>query len=347
MARAAARDARPASTRSVSTPSALDRVRRSSSSTARDARPVTESLSAFVERGRPRWDELGALVEGAHGRVGRLPAPSVRILGRRYREAVADLAWPAAGSPTTPSPPRSTSWSAGPGRWSTAPDRAGVGGPLRHHRLLAPGARTAGLFLLIAALALFGPTLAIGGWAHGHPTEATRVAQVSPISPLNLADNGPRDPDTDKVTATGTNTGLSAQIFTNNARVALVAFAGGLTGGVLTLVSLIFNGLLLGLVGGLSINGGYGSDMFRLILPHGVLELSLITASGAAGFRTGWAHAAPRAPAPASRPWPPRAGPASRSPSDRPPCSCPPASSKASSRPGASPSPTPPRSASP
>ncbi len=254
----------------------------------RDARRVPQPLSAFVEDRRARWDELRALVEQSRGRVARLPPAAIRLLGRRYREAVADLAL---ARRRFPHEAVTTSLDdlvrqARPLVYGTPTERGSVA------HFVTTGywrrVRERPVFLLIAAIALFGPTLAIGGWAHSHPTEARKVAQVSPLT-ANLADNGPRNPDTQKVTATGDNSGLSAQIFTNNARVALVAFAGALTGGVLTLVSLIFNGLLLGLVGGLSLNGGYGTAMFRLILPHGVLELSLITASGAAGFRTGWA----------------------------------------------------------
>lgn len=70
---------------------------------------------------------------------------------------------------------------------------------------------------------------------------------------------------------------------------ALIAYAGGLSGGVLSLLSLAFNGLVFGLVAGLAISGGYSNSLWRLIVPHGVLELSLITVAGAAGLRTGWA----------------------------------------------------------
>jgi uncharacterized membrane protein SpoIIM required for sporulation len=69
----------------------------------------------------------------------------------------------------------------------------------------------------------------------------------------------------------------------------LVAYAGGLTGGILTAFALVFNGLILGLVTGLVIEGGGGEALWRLVAPHGVLELSLIVVAGAAGLRTGWA----------------------------------------------------------
>ncbi|MEO6987645.1 MAG: stage II sporulation protein M, partial [Aquihabitans sp.] len=118
--------------------------------------------------------------------------------------------------------------------------------------------------------------------------EATRVAQVSELS-AGIGKGEMRDPDTDKITAPIEAAAFSSQIFTNNVRVSFVAFAGGLTGGVVTLISLLFNGAILGLVGGLATQGGNGESLWRLVAPHGFLELSLITVAGAAGFRLGWA----------------------------------------------------------
>src|SRR5690606_10406704 len=120
---------------------------------------------------------------------------------------------------------------------------------------------------------LLGPMLAVGFWSHGRPEQAAKVAQISDLS-AGIADGDTRDPDTDTITAIGSNAGFSAAIFTNNARVALAAYAGGLTGGVLTMVSLVFNGLVIGLVGGLATEAGNGESLWRLVAPHGVLELS-------------------------------------------------------------------------
>jgi uncharacterized membrane protein SpoIIM required for sporulation len=143
-------------------------------------------------------------------------------------------------------------------------------------------------FLLISALALFGPLLAVGFWSHANPARAAQVAQVSELS-AGIGDGEMRDPDTETVTDVGMNAGFSASIFTNNVRVSLAAYAFGLTGGALTIVALVFNGLVIGVVGGLATEAGNGEALWRLIAPHGVLELSLIVVAGAAGLRTGWA----------------------------------------------------------
>ena len=66
------------------------------------------------------------------------------------------------------------------------------------------------------------------------------------------------------------------------------AFAGGLLLGLGTLYVLLQNGVLLGVVGGLAIGSGNGHSFFELVTAHGVLELSCIIVSGAAGLRLGW-----------------------------------------------------------
>jgi len=249
---------------------------------------VPEPLPHFVERRQGAWDDLGRLVDAAQGRVGRLDSTSVRRLGRRYREAAADLAqarrrFP--GDPVTVGLDRLVA-DARPLVYGSVTDRQSLldFATTGYWRRVREGP----VFLLVAAIALWAPILAIGVWSHANPAEARQVAQISPLS-AGLGESTPRDPDTEKVTDAAANSAFSAEIFTNNARVALIAYAGGLTGGVATLVSLVFNGLVLGLVAGVSIEGGYSDSIWRLVVPHGVLELSLIVAAGAAGLRTGWA----------------------------------------------------------
>ncbi|MBC5829183.1 MAG: stage II sporulation protein M [Candidatus Eremiobacteraeota bacterium] len=77
---------------------------------------------------------------------------------------------------------------------------------------------------------------------------------------------------------------ISAQIITNNIRVAIVAFAGGMTLGVLTIYIVLFNGTMLGVIGALFSNAGFGYDFWATVAPHGVLELTAIQVSGAAGL---------------------------------------------------------------
>ncbi len=86
---------------------------------------------------------------------------------------------------------------------------------------------------------------------------------------------------------------ISSQIFTNNIRVVLLSFAAGIAGGVITGALLLYNGLLLGVVGGLSLGLGGGGRFVELVAPHGVLELSCIAVGASAGLRVGWSVVSP------------------------------------------------------
>lgn len=249
---------------------------------------MPETLPVFTERRQESWTELAALVERAGGRVAALDPHSVTRLGARYREAAADLAQARRRFPAEAVTAQLDDLvrQARPLVYGTVTERRSVA----HFATTGywQRVRERPAHLLVAALALLVPMLAMGLWSHGNPSQAAQVARATPLT-AGVADGGPRDPDTQKVTGVGQGSAFATQIFTNNARVALVAYAGGLTGGVLTLISLVFNGLLLGLVAGYSIRIGAGDSVWRLIIPHGVLELSLIVVAGAAGLRTGWA----------------------------------------------------------
>ncbi len=77
---------------------------------------------------------------------------------------------------------------------------------------------------------------------------------------------------------------MSAAIITNNVKVAIVAFAGSVTLGLLTVYIIAFNGLMLGGMGGLFTNAGFGYDFWATVAPHGFIELTAIQIAGASGL---------------------------------------------------------------
>jgi len=77
---------------------------------------------------------------------------------------------------------------------------------------------------------------------------------------------------------------MSSLIITNNLRVAIVAFGGCITLGALTIYIIAENGLMLGGLGALFTNAGFGYDFWATIAPHGVIELTAIQIAGAAGL---------------------------------------------------------------
>jgi uncharacterized membrane protein SpoIIM required for sporulation len=76
----------------------------------------------------------------------------------------------------------------------------------------------------------------------------------------------------------------STLLFTSNISVALFAFAGGLSFGLITFWILFFNGFVLGVVLKLCSNYGLLGLALQFIAGHGLLEISAIIVSGGAGF---------------------------------------------------------------
>jgi uncharacterized membrane protein SpoIIM required for sporulation len=78
--------------------------------------------------------------------------------------------------------------------------------------------------------------------------------------------------------------GLAIEIFTNNILVSCMCMLGGFTCGVLTSYMLLYNGALIGILGALEWRAGGFIDFLRLVVPHGLLELSCVSLAGGAGF---------------------------------------------------------------
>ena len=240
------------------------------------------NLDAFVRQRTPEWQELAYLVESAGRRPERLGPSGVRRLGTIYRAAAADLAlarrrWP--GDPVTvrledlvgrsrhlvyATESRSASLRhfLSRGYWRLVRERIGLVG--------------------LCWLLMIVPALLVGAWAASDPAAAGRFL---PGQFRGVGEHGGGDLGL----ALGRQATLAGQILTNNIQVSFVAFAGGLLAGVGTTLVLLYNGALIGGVAGLTVAAGRPGPFLSLVAPHGVLELSVIAVSGAAGFSVGWA----------------------------------------------------------
>lgn len=85
----------------------------------------------------------------------------------------------------------------------------------------------------------------------------------------------------------GVNSITSSKIATNNIKVSLLAFATGITGGVLTVLILISNGALLGGIFATLSHYDMAHRLLEFILAHGFLELSIIAIAAGAGLFIG------------------------------------------------------------
>lgn len=81
---------------------------------------------------------------------------------------------------------------------------------------------------------------------------------------------------------------MSVEILTNNIQVAFLAFAGGVTFGLLTIYVLIQNGIMVGALAALFWHHEMTYDFWAYIVPHGVIELTAIFIAGGAGLLMGY-----------------------------------------------------------
>ncbi len=86
---------------------------------------------------------------------------------------------------------------------------------------------------------------------------------------------------------------FASQVFLNNVRVGILAFAAGILLCVFTAAILVYNGANGGMAGGLFTHVGEWERFWGLILPHGLLEISAVIVAGGAGLRLGWTVISP------------------------------------------------------
>jgi uncharacterized membrane protein SpoIIM required for sporulation len=77
---------------------------------------------------------------------------------------------------------------------------------------------------------------------------------------------------------------ISSFIMYNNIMVAIQAFSGGMLLGTLTCWAILFNGFILGVLAAIFLKHGHLLSFWAMILPHGVIELTAIGLTAAAGL---------------------------------------------------------------
>jgi uncharacterized membrane protein SpoIIM required for sporulation len=227
------------------------------------------------------WDELATLVREAGTRPQRLGAERLLRLGARYRAAAADLALARRLFPADPLTRRLERLVTDARQcvYAAEPRRRSVVGFLTTGYWRRVRERPA--LLVAALLMLFGPMALAAAWAVDDPAAALGIV------PAEF--QGAAEPGGGAELSTGEEAALSSSIYTNNIRVMFLEIAGGLLLGLGTAAVAIFNGGFIGAIFGLTIENGSFDELLRFVLPHGLLELSCIAVSCAAGLRLGWA----------------------------------------------------------
>jgi uncharacterized membrane protein SpoIIM required for sporulation len=81
---------------------------------------------------------------------------------------------------------------------------------------------------------------------------------------------------------------FASQVFTNNVRVAVLAFGAGIVVCLFSAYVLAANGASLGQFVAVFVSAGKGTELFGLLVPHGFIELSAVVVAGGSGLRLGW-----------------------------------------------------------
>jgi uncharacterized membrane protein SpoIIM required for sporulation/uncharacterized RDD family membrane protein YckC len=268
-----------------------ERRRRATGLSARGGGPAWQ----LIARQSSRWDEFDALASRVQRRgLDDLSPAELPDFAARYREVAADLA-----------------------RLRTYGAEARV--IERVDRLVAAGHsalyRNEGHALRRAWEVVSGecPAAVVGAWrevvlaclmfsvpaAVGYQMLRDRpqlAEQVLPAVMLDRAEAGREARGTGKryvEVAARVRPAMASAIITNNVRVALYCFAGGIFLGIGSLVLLALNGLQLGASFGHYVNVGLGAYLGEFIIGHGVLELTAIWIAGGAGFLLGRTLIAP------------------------------------------------------
>ncbi|MBJ7609407.1 MAG: stage II sporulation protein M [Candidatus Dormibacteraeota bacterium] len=237
------------------------------------------TLEAFVAPRRDRWAALEALLGRSHrGRLRDIPAAELERFGTLYREAASDLAIARRDFPDDDITVflNNLCARAHPVLFRSSPVRArellrrfavGVPRSFRERRAY---------ILLSLGLLLAG---VVAGWLAVELRPDLRASLIPPSGFDQLARG--------QVSSLPSAPTLGTVIITNNIKVAAICFLGGALAGVPTALILAANGWMLGTIAAAVHQGGYDLAFWSLILPHGVLELSIIVIAGATGLYVG------------------------------------------------------------
>jgi uncharacterized membrane protein SpoIIM required for sporulation len=245
----------------------------------------------FVRGAKPRWDRLEARIAqiDRHG-IGALGAAEVEELALDYRAVTSDLARAHGRGYDRTVIAYLNRLSArahayvylGTSRsgWSAAWTFIAVGFPREVRRSWASIGVCAAVTIISAAIAYAAVT--------ADPANAYALLPSAEIPQISKALHDSNF-GFDRAFAPL----MSSQIITNNIRVAIIAFAGGMSGGLVTLWIILQNGLMLGGLGALFTRANFGLDFWATIAPHGVIELTAIQIAGGAGLLLAAAIVAP------------------------------------------------------
>lgn len=238
-------------------------------------------MTTFLRKNKPLWNELERLADAMSRRNARLTAGEIDRFAALHKTASSHLAYLYTHHPRHEATAHLNKLVARShnllyrDQWNSTDSlrsffRRGFVQMLHiRSRFIA----AAGLLLLIGFLSGF-----IAVWTDPLHLPAIVPPEYAGVDPSKIgADGGEVQSSV-----------MSASIMTNNIRVAVLAFASGITLGIGTLYLLVYNGILIGALAALFHRAGEGYAFWAHILPHGVIELTAIFIAGGAGLYMGY-----------------------------------------------------------
>lgn len=240
----------------------------------------------FINAKKPNWERLTALLhKSQRGGLATLSAEEISELGRLYRSATSDLAVARRdfGSHRVADYLNNLVAQAHGAVYQTRSTRGQA--LLAFFTQIFPQAfRATWAYTLAAFLMFMLPALVSFTLTYRDPTISSQIVPGIDARIQDIRDQR----EWWKAINDDGRAASSAFIATNNIRVSILAFAGGVLLGVLTLVVLVQNGLLFGTVAGAAQSLGFAGKLWGFVAAHGMVELSVIFICGGAGLQLGW-----------------------------------------------------------
>ncbi len=237
----------------------------------------------FLAVNRPSWDRLASLTKRTGGRTARLSAAELDEFVRLYQRASAHLSYAQTNfaDPGLIAQLSRLVAAAGAIIYGTRPRTLRSFGRFFTRTFPAAVWRLR-RFVVISAVLTFAPALAVGAWLSTSP-QAVQASGPAAVRQAYV------NQDFQSYYSSQPAAAFATEVYTNNVRVALLAFAGGILICIPTVYLLVTNGAQLGLAAGLFTSAGQATKFYGLVLPHGLIELTSVVLAGAAGLRLGWA----------------------------------------------------------
>jgi uncharacterized membrane protein SpoIIM required for sporulation len=240
------------------------------------------NIDRFIHENRPLWQRLDLLTTRATGNPGRLTTSELEELVTSYERVNTHLSTARTHlrNPQLVAMLSELTARAGAVVYGTRPRSWRV--PLRFVTDTFPAAVWhVRHFVLIATLLFLVPAIAVGSWL-ASSEEALDLAAPPALREEYV------ERDFEEYYSSKPSAQFASEVSTNNIRVGITAFAGGILLCIPTVLVLLANGMNLGGAAGAFGAAAEMPRFFGLILPHGLLELTAVFVAGAAGLRLGW-----------------------------------------------------------